>query len=109
MVDSLPDQSLNFYSPTATAFSAAARECIGRICAASGDNADDRLDPAIRAAASVCATEAREAGARAEQFVVALKREWSTVADASGIARQRAMELATRLVSAAIVEFYRAE
>ncbi len=109
MVDPLPDQSLDSYSPTRTAFSDAARQRIRRICAASNDKAHDRLDDAIRAAATICAREAREAGARAEQFVVVLKREWSGAADAGGVARQRAMELATRLVSAAIVEFYRAE
>jgi hypothetical protein len=110
MGDSAPEQSLHPYSPSTTDFTDDALECIRQVIRAASDaRGPDGLAAEIRAAATICARDAREAGVRAEQFVVALKRAWSTAADSSGVARQDAMEIATRLVSAAIVDFYRGE
>ena len=110
MVDSSSDRSLHPYSPPTADFTEGARECIRRLARAAREGASvDRLADVIRASATSCARDARDAGARAEQFVVALKREWSAAADSAGVPRLHAMEIATRLVTAAIVDFFRGE
>jgi hypothetical protein len=110
MVESSSDRSLHPYLPPAADFTDGAREYIRRLGRAARDGTSpDRLEDGIRAAATSCAMDARVAGARAEQFVVALKREWSAAADSAGVPRQHAMEIATRLVTAAIVDFFRGE
>src|SRR6185437_16554119 len=86
MVDSSSDRSLHPYSPPTADFTEGARECIRRLARAAREGASvDRLADVIRASATSCARDARDAGARAEQFVVALKREWSAAADSAGV------------------------
>jgi len=62
----------------------------------------------IENAARACVADARLGTARAEVLVRELKREWNACVVANGLAKHTADRAIERLVTAAIVEFYRA-
>jgi hypothetical protein len=65
------------------------------------------LEDRLRRAARMIAEDARRHRACAEQMVVALKREWPVWVDSPQLSRDaRAQDLARRLVTLSIHEFY---
>jgi hypothetical protein len=68
----------------------------------------NRIMPDIHAAARACVDDAQCRGARAEHLVRDLKQEWYACAESGGITRDLSHRAMERLVTLAIVEYYKA-
>ena len=107
MLEPIPRKSIGTaYTPDAT--NERARVRMERlVSAARVKRSVELLRHEIRDVAMAYADDARGTKLRAEQCIISLKRAWTTSADSAGVERPFVSEIAARLVTACVEEFYR--